>query len=318
MSTNNKEMRRFALVIALVTAISLALTGCSTAGYGTDSSPKTSKYVLDKFDNGQFLAPFREGSPEIGISLEAMTHLSALGYDKKKQQAAIDWSINNTDRLTSPGLKATYIFTAHALGFASDPGVKPLLEELKKSISNEGVVKDTNNFSYSWVIFALLASDEKELANKVAMKLSTFSELNGGYKYQQGDPESMDTADVTGFSIMALKATEGLGTSEDEAAKTFAISKAKAWLKNAIVENNHWTSYNDLDVSGTAYAIMALTSLGEDVSDEVKWLNTRVNATDGGIIAPWTEPGSDVFSSAQALLALSKLSFIDVLKHKVN
>jgi len=318
MSTNNKEMRRFALVITFISTIALALSGCSAGGYGSDAAPKTSKFVLSKFNNGEFLDPFTAGSPELGITLEAMTNLSALGYDKSKQQKAISWVMQNTDKLNSSGLIGTYVLTAHALGFSDDSSVADLTTKLKAAISSDGTIKDSNNFAVSWVIFALLASGETELANKVALKLSTLSEISGGYKYIQGDATSIEATDVTSFAIISMKATEGLGTSEEEAAKSFAISKAKTWLQDSIVESNHWLMGEDADVSGTAYAIMAFTALGEDASAETKWLSAQTNAKDGGITSPWSDGEGDVFSSAQSLLALSKLSLIDVLKHKVN
>lgn len=318
MSTNNKGMRRFALVITFISVVSLALTGCSAGGYGSDASPKTSKFVIDKFNQGQFLDPFTAGSPEMGITLEAMGNLSALGYDKSKQEKAIAWVTNNTDKLNSPGLVGSYIFTSHALGFADDLSVSEQLTKLKASVEDDGSIKDSNNFADSWVIFALLASGENELANKVALKLSALCETSGGYKYVQGDASSTEATDVTSFAIISMKATEGLGSSEEEAAKSFAINKAKTWLQSSIVESNHWLMDEDADISGTAYAIMAMTALGEDVSAQIKWLSAQANSKDGGITSPWSDGEGDVFSSAQSLLALSKLSLIDVLKHKVN
>jgi len=56
-------------------------------------------------------------------------------------------------------------------------------------------------------------------------------------------------------------------------------------------------------------------------SDSMKghdWLKSRINSADGGVIAPWTDPSSDTFSTAQSLLALSHLSFADVLNRAVN
>ena len=85
-----------------------------------------------------------------------------------------------------------------------------------------------------------------------------------------------------------------------------------------MVDGNHWNAYGDVDVSGTAYGIMVLLSLGEDSKEAHDWLKSRINSEDGGVIAPWTDPSSDTFSTAQSLLALSSLSFIDVLNHKVN
>jgi hypothetical protein len=317
MSTNKSGMRRLALVTVIISSIALALSACSSETYGKDSHPQTSKFVFDKFNGGEFLDTFTPGEPEEGITLEAMAQLSALGYDKTKQEKAIAWTKANYSELDSIGLKATYIFTAHSLGFADDATVRTAVEEVVAGIADDGTVRG-NNFVYSWVIFALLSENNKELANTVALKLTTLSEVSGGYKYLTGDTTSESATDVTSFAIMALQASLGTGSEADEAAKEFAISKSKAFVTGTIVDGNHWNSYGDVDISGTAYAIMALTSVGSETSDAHDWLKSRINSADGGVIAPWTDPSSDTFSTAQSLLALSHLSFVDVLLHKVN
>jgi hypothetical protein len=311
-------MRRIAFLIPIITVATLLLASCSSSSYGSDPIPKTSKFVFDKFNGGEFLDSFTPDKPEAGITLEAMAHLSALGYDSTKQAKAIAWAKANTAEFNSIGLKATYVFTAHALGFADDETVRTAAKEVASGVRGSPGYEGSNNFVYSWVILALVAEDEKELANKVAVHLSTLSEQDGGYKFVKGDPQSADAADVTSFALMAMKASLGTGSSTDEAAKEFAVSKAKTYLTASVVDGTHWTSYGDVDVSGTAYAIMALSVMEVDVTAERAWLASRISPADGGVSAPWTEPAGDTFSSAQSLLPLAKLSFLDVLKHKAN
>jgi len=117
---------------------------------------------------------------------------------------------------------------------------------------------------------------------------------------------------------MSLKASLGTGSESDEAAKENAIDKAKAFILGTMVDQNHWNAYGDVDISGTAYGIMAMNSLGIDSMKGHDWLKSRINSEDGGVIAPWTDPSSDTFSTAQSLLALSHLSFADVLNRAVN
>ena len=317
MSKNTTGMRRFALVTVIISSLALALSACSSDSYGQDPYPKTSKFVFEKFNNGEFLDTFTPNEPEEGITLEAMTQLSALGYDKSKQEKAVAWVKANSDSFDSIGLKAEYIFTAHALGFAEDESIKAAVEALKAGIASDGTL-DGNNFVYSWVIFALLAENEKDLANTVAVKLTTLAEVSGGYKYTQGDTQSEAATDVTSFAIMSLQASLGTGSESDEAAKKLAIDKSKTFVLGTMVDENHWNAYGDVDISGTAYAIMALNSLGIDSVKTQDWLKSRINSEDGGVIAPWTDPSSDTFSTSQSLLGLSHLSFVDVLNHKVN
>jgi len=318
MSTTTNGMRRFAFVIPIFTALTLLLASCSGNSYGTDPIPKTSNFVFAKFNGGEFLDAFTLDKPEAGITLEAMAQLSALGYDKNKQASAVAWAKSHTELFDSIGLKATYVFTAHSLGFAEDATVRTAAADVAAGVGDSGSLPGSNNFVYSWVIFALLAEDKKELANEVALHLSGLSETDGGYKYVTGDPQSSAAADVTAFALMSMKASLGTSDSTAEATKEFAVSKAKTWLTSNQTEGTHWSAYGDVDVSGSAYAIMALTAMDVDVVSSREWLKSRVSPTDGGVSAPWTEPAGDLFSSAQSLLALSKLSFIDVLKNKAN
>lgn len=317
MSKNTTGMRRFALVTLIISYLALALSACSSDSYGQDPYPKTSKFVFEKFNNGEFLDTFTPDEPERGITLEAMAQLSALGYDKSKQEKAVDWVKANSTSFDSIGLKASYIFTAHALGFAEDQTVRSAAEDVKAGIASDGTL-DGNNFAYSWVIFALLAENENTLANTVALKLTNLAEVSGGYKYTQGATQSEVATDVTSIAIMSLQASLGTGSESDEAAKKFAIDKSKTFVLGTMVDENHWNSYGAYDISGTAYAIMALNSLDIDSVKAHDWLKSRINSEDGGVIAPWTDPSSDTFSTAQSLLALSHLSFVDVLNHKVN
>jgi len=317
MSTLNKTFRK-ALALAIASTLLIGLGACSSQGYGKDLNPKTSSFLFEKFKQGEYIAPYDPPRADVGATMEAMVQLSGVGYDRQKQSKAIDWLTSNTNLVNSPGLRGEYLFTAFALGFESDSTVSPILTSLKEDIDENGEIKDTNNFSYCWVILGLAASGEEKLANTVAMNLFGKSENNGGYKYTTGDISGPATADVTGFAVMGLKATEGFGSSEDEAAKTFALGRAKSWLATYAKTKNHWFGYGDVDVSGTAYGTMALKALGEPNDEYIKWLKGRINPADSGVTAPWTEPDSDTFSTLQSILPLSDLNFLDILNQLKN
>jgi len=313
MSTSRKINKAFSALFVLL--IPLLLTACSPSGIGSDAFPKTSSYLFSKFSSEGYLDPFATGKPDAGGTLEAMIQLSGVGYDKNKQSKAIEWAKKNTDLLTSPGLKGEYIFASHALGFAEDATVSTVLKDLKAVIGSDGSVPDTNNFSYSWVVFGLAAAGEKDLANKVSVKLASLNETNGSYKYMTHEASIQSTVDVTGFAIMSMKATEGYGSEADEASKTLAIGRASAWMQRTAISKQFWIANGDVDTNSTAYGMMALTALKEKTDTYVDWMKTRLNKKDSGVLVPWTEPESDIFTTAQSILALSKLNFIDVLKH---
>jgi hypothetical protein len=318
MSTNTKEVRRFALFISAITAISLAISGCSSqTAQVIDQQPKTSQFVLDSFQDGEFLTPFEAGKAEMGLTLEALVNLSTLGYTEEQLKPAIDWATSNTSLLTSAGLKATYVFTAHAAGFGDHPTVPSVLFDVKAEIDSEGFVADTNNFAYSWVILALMASEDTDLANQVALQLINNAESTGGYKYTKGDTQSSEAADVTAFAVMAIKSTEEFGSAEDKTAKQSANEASLAWLQDNLLEGTHYDSYGANDLAGTSYGAMALIASDVDATKLVEWLAAQINATDSGIPSAYSEGASDVFTSVQALLPLSSLTFIDVL-NKIN
>jgi hypothetical protein len=306
---------RPALALILGAVLVVSLSACSNTSYGTDLQPKTSAFLAKSFKLGEYLSPYKTPGADVGATMEAMIQLSGVGYDSEKQAKAIKWLTSNTDLINTPGLRGEYVFAAQALGFESEPSVAKALTDLKAAIDEKGEIADTNNFSYSWVILGLAAAGEEKLANLAAVNLVNKAESTGGYKYSTGSPGVFITADVTGFSILGLKATEGFGNSQDETGKAFAISRAKNWLKDFTIQNNHWMGYGNLDVSGTAYAIMALSSIGVDTKEYVLWLQGRINRKDGGVIAPWSDPDSDQFSTLQSILPLSNLSFIDILNH---
>ena len=272
---------------------------------------------MDSFQDGQFLDPFEEGKPDMGSTLEAIANLSLLGYSTSDLQKQIDWAKANTTLLSSAGLKANYVYTAYVAGFANDASVVAQLQIMKDYIAEDGTVKDTNNFAYSYVLLALIAGEQDELANKVALKLISNAEVNGGYKYTKGDTESFESADVTAFALMSIQASLGLSSAEDDTAKQFSIDKSKEWLLNNLVTGDHFEAYENLDLGGTSYATMALIASGQDATKLVAWLAARIKKEDGGIPSPFSANASDVFTTVQALLPLSSVTLVDAM-NKIN
>lgn len=312
MSKSIKMRSVLLFAISLLTIFSV--TACSAGRYGSDQAPKTSQYILDNFKKTDYLDPFKSGG-DIGSTMEAVVHLSGVGYKDKLTKVGT-WLTQNTDKLTSAGLKGQYLFAAQVLDLESDPTFAAELEELKDYINSDGSIKEeTNNFSVGLVIFGLLAADENDLAVKVALHLVKQIEPNGGVKYYLGDMESGPAADVTGLVIMALQAALEFSSGEDEATLEFAISRTSDWLIGASYEGRFWLGDTTADVSGTAYAIMALSALGENFDQPLAWLKEQINAKDNGVISAWSTPNSDIFTTNQSILALSKLNFIDVLNN---
>ena len=313
MKTSN--LRRSAGITALLLSLTLTLSSCSLIGRGSDAYPKTSSYLYESFTKQGFLAPFKKDVPDLNTTMESMIGLSELGFDKTKQSKAISWLKTQPENLFGAGQFGEYIFAAHTLGFSDDPSVTNALTKMKKLIQPDYSLKKSVNFEYCWVLLALAAEGEKDLANQVGLKFTSLAEIDGAYRFFPGDTENGDQPNVTAFAVLSLQATKGFGTSEDEAAKTFAIGKARTWLLSDLKGSDHWISDGGDDMPGTAYAIMALHALGEDTSKYRAWYATQINSKDFGVIAPFTDPESDLVTTSQSILALNNLSFIDVINH---
>ncbi|MEY4655148.1 MAG: hypothetical protein ACK5GF_02670 [Rhodoluna sp.] len=312
----SKSIKVRSVLLAAISLLTIfSVTACSAGRYGSDQAPKTSKYILDNFEKTDFLDPFKNGNGDIGSTMEAVVQLSGVGYKEKLVKVG-KWLSSNTDQLTSAGLKGQYLFAAQVLEFETDPTVAAQLEELKLLINSDGSIKEeTNNFSVGLVVFGLLAAEETDLAVKVALHLVKQIEPNGGVKYYLGDMESGPAADVTGLVIMALQAAKEFSSGEDKATLEFAVSRTSDWLIGSSYEGRFWLGDTTADVSGTAYAIMALSALGENFEQPLIWLKEQINAKDNGVVSAWSAPNSDIFTTNQSILALSKLSFIDVLNN---
>jgi hypothetical protein len=312
----SKSIKVRSVLLAAISLLTIfSVTACSAGRYGSDQAPKTSKYILDNFEKTDFLDPFKNGNGDIGSTMEAVVQLSGVGYKEKLVKVG-KWLSSNTDQLTSAGLKGQYLFAAQVLEFETDPTVAAQLEELKLLINSDGSIKEeTNNFSVGLVVFGLLAAEETDLAVKVALHLVKQIEPNGGVKYYLGDMESGPAADVTGLVIMALQAAKEFSSGEDKATLEFAVSRTSDWLIGSSYEGRFWLGDTTADVSGTAYAIMALSALGENFEQPLIWLKEQINTKDNGVVSAWSAPNSDIFTTNQSILALSKLSFIDVLNN---
>ncbi|MFM6966166.1 MAG: hypothetical protein ACKOWI_02155, partial [Rhodoluna sp.] len=87
---------------------------------------------------------------------------------------------------------------------------------------------------------------------------------------------------------------------------------AAKYLRTVQVTGNHWESFGDVDVNGTAYAAMGLKAAGANVASIQTWLKSRVAST-GGLITPWSNGRGDVFATAQGVVALLGSSYLNLL-----
>ena len=98
--------KRMRAVISVITAalITFTLSACA-GGYGSNSNPKTSDYLYGQFTKDGYLDPYETGVGDVGITLESMIQLSAVGYDKTKFTKSISWLTKNEKRASGRGRK---------------------------------------------------------------------------------------------------------------------------------------------------------------------------------------------------------------------
>lgn len=297
------------LLIAIITAASLALSGCTTQKVTLE--PPTANFLAGKFvtaADGTYLEGFTPGKPDVGFTLEAIAQLSQSGDDIDVSKAE-EWALSNTDNIKDEsgnlifGLAAKWLYVSKLVDFDN----KTLQAEVTDALSaawspsfDPGAV--LNTFDTAWQALALQAAGKQAEAERAAEALSQIRRVDNGWGTDLSDSTTASSTDATAIALMAFIAT-GL---------TDAADVAKAWLK-ANIKADHFEAWGDVDVNGTAYAAMALQAAGEDVAPIKAWLASRV-AKDGGLETPWSAGAGDVFATAQGYLPLIGLNYVELSK----
>ncbi|MEY2677101.1 MAG: hypothetical protein RL510_1121 [Actinomycetota bacterium] len=297
------------LLIAIITAASLALSGCTTQKVTLE--PATANFLAGKFvtaADGTYLEGFTPGKPDVGFTLEAIAQLSQSGDDIDVTKAE-EWALSNTESITDDsgnlilGLAAKWLFVSEVLDFENKDAREFVLSELTSHWSEgSSAEKSGNTFDYAWQALALQAAGKQAEAERAAEALSQIRRVDNGWGTDLSDSTTASSTDATAIALMAFIAT-GL---------TDAADVAKAWLK-ANIKADHFEAWGDVDVNGTAYAAMALQAAGEDVAPIKAWLASRV-AKDGGLETPWSAGAGDVFATAQGYLPLIGLNYVELSK----
>jgi hypothetical protein len=294
--------------------MTLATSSCSNLNHTSGSEPELSKYIYSQFLNGENLAIFGSDKGDLGATMEAIIQLRGSGFEMSKFAKSKKWLLSRVDLLTSQDLMGLFLVTAKTLNFIDSPEAKRVKTKLIESVDQDIAHLNLSVYQRSWAVLGLVAAGDKKTANVKATEICSLISSTGGFKINLNDSTATDTADVTGLSILALVSTLGLGNNEDESLKTLTISRAKAWLVTQSINKTYWLGYGNYDVSGTAYAAMALVSGGEDVAASIDWLKT-LKVKGEGLKSANSDPNTDVFATLESLLILNNKTFLDVLKN---
>ena len=288
------------LLIAIITAASLALTGCATV-----QQPETVTFLKSKFVADGYVEGFTPGSPDVGFTLEAIAQLSqAPGTDLS---AAEKWALTDTSKLVDAdgnlqlGLAAKWLYVSDLVGFSNDSVRDSVTEELTSYWNSTDIIeRSTNSFDLAWEALALEAVGRHDEARKASDSLSKIRRADNGWGTDLSANTTASSTDATAIALMAFIATGDTSSAE----------VAKAWL-NANLVTDHYEAWGDVDVNGTAYATMALHASGSDVTKLQAWLKGQL-AKDGGLKTPWSNGAGDTFATIQGYLPLIGLDYVGI------
>ena len=320
--------------LILTTLFSGSAQAAKPSGSGSSSTSSTSAFLTQSFYNGQFVAGFTPGVADAGFTLDALLQRKAAGQSSAKLSKAIRYNLLNTEITGTPQTKSGYLYTVDA------PSLKPglagkflftsaalkaknatlrvqIIRELKSKISESGFISASNasGIDHSWVVLGLATNQSLALARSVAYRLTALQHRDGGFGPDTNGDFAVSGIDSTGLALQALAIAKNNGSSRNNKLITRAIYKAVNYLKTSASGDlkDHWEAWGDYDLNGSAYAVMGLKAVGQNVSSYVTWLKTKVSS-DGGLMVPWSAPAGDVFATAQGYVALSGSDYLSLVK----
>jgi hypothetical protein len=316
------------IATSLVTLISLA--GTPLVADAAAQYPATLNFLSSKFVDGKTMDGFTPGKPDYGFTLEAMLQLRAGGKKIGDQAAAVKALLADTTvfaksavsnfaydtaKNIKPGLAGKFLVASAALAVPNAPLRNSLVADLKKSIASDGSISlaNGNTFDYAWTTLGLAAVGQYKLANQVAVKLASLERPDGGFGTDQTGNTTASAADATGIALQAFALAKKTGSKAQVLYEQKAILTGTAYLKTTEVSGDHWESFGDVDVNGTAYAAMGLKATGANIPEISTWLKGRL-ASDGGLTTPWSAGHGDTFATAQAYVPLIGSSYLNLLQ----
>lgn len=320
------------VIAAALIAAAIVATPLNAASAANETYPSTVKFLADKFVNGKTLDGFTPGTPDYGFTLEAMLQRKAGGQKLTTQLLAVKANLADTtvlaksvvatyaysaDKQIKPGLAGKFLFTSAALGVPNAPLRNAVIADLKKVIATNGniALANGNSFDYSWAILGLAANGQSKVANAIAVRFASLIRPDGGFGTDQTGDTQVSSADATGIAIQALWMAKKSGTASQQGIEKKACTAALKFLIEKQVSGDHWESWGDVDVNGTAYAAMGLNAVGAGSKSIQAWLKSRL-APSGGLTTPWSNGAGDVFATAQGYVPLIGLSYLDLIPAK--
>lgn len=316
-------LRSIATILASVTTAALVLTLSACAP--TTKYTETAAFLQSKF-TAAGVEGFTPGKPDYGFTLEAITQLAGSGQLDAVRDVATNvltdatlvgdstsksgYLFDASNGAFKAGLAGKFLFASKVSGIENATLRDDIITLLSEQVSADGTLVGSgdNTFDYGWVTLALVAQGKADLAASVATKLTSFVREDGGFGFDTSVNTTASSADAAGMVLMAIAATDGIGSAESQSTRKATKDALLNWLETATVSGNHFEAWGDVDVNSTAYAAMGLIASKVDASAYSAWLTTTI-VDDGGLETPWSEGKGDTFATIQGLLALDARSY---------
>lgn len=315
------------VLVALTVATLTMSSPLNSAAAASSDYASTVKFLSDKFVSGKALDGFTPGVPDYGFTLEAMLQRKAGGQKLTEQMTAVRANLADTtvpsrsivakyaydsNKAIKPGIAGKFLFTSAAIGVPNAPLRNAVIADLKKSMSTDGAIASGDTFDYAWAIMGLATNHQEKLANLAAIKLTKLVRPDGGFGPDQSGNPLISSADATGIAMQSLALAKKSGSKSQIAVEQRTLIAAAKYLRTTQVKGDHWESFGDADVNGTAYAAMGLKAAGANITSIQAWLKARISAS-GGLTTPWSNGQGDVFATAQGITALLGLSYLNLV-----
>lgn len=317
-------------IIATAAAAALTIIAAALPAQAASKFAATDTFLKSTFTNGQFIEGFTPGKADYGFTLEGILQRDALGESKASLASAVAYNLENPALSGTPskpsgflfdakgnlkfGLAGKWEFTSVAVMANNQKLRKQVLDALMTKIDVTGdlaVGTNANTYDRAWSVLALSVNNEKTLALALALKMAKQQLADGGFN--DGWTLGSGSPDGTGIALQALAAVKNFASKSQSTLINTSISKAVAYLKSTAVDGNHYESWGDYNLNGTAYAAMGLNAVGRPNAAIGSWLTGKL-ATDGGLQTPWSGGAGDIYGTAQGVVALLGESYLNLVK----
>ena len=317
-------------LISSIVVIATAIVGPATAANALAPNPfsKTLNFLQGSFSGNRFIEGFTPGQADFGFTMEALLQRKALGDTTQSFKFAAAYSLQNPNLsgnfstrngflFNSAGavnypLAGKFAFVSAVLKADNRDLRNSVLSSMVKNIKASGDLKGMTptTFDRSWVMLGLAANGRTAAARQVATALIggqlKDGSFNDGYTLEEG------STDGTGIALQALATVSNQGSNDFRSKVTAAKAKAVKWLQSTIQSGDHWESWGDYNINGTAYAVMGLKASGVAADKMIAWLKSKI-ATDGGFTTSWSNGAGDIYATAQAVVPALGKSYLDLL-----